>query len=150
LEALSAAILECDKRLAAIGPSQWELPTRADVDLDPVSHCRQQATALTEIFRKPETMEVISDWPLRPGTSGAEMIEFRTLDLVVHTWDLSRAIGANEILPTSLVEEALVCAQTEWGDTQRAGGYWREMTQSRASIEEPPLWVLLRTTGREP
>jgi uncharacterized protein (TIGR03086 family) len=188
LEALDSAIQECDKRLVAIGPSDWDLPTpcdewnvrdlvfhitwgsalyanlatgvkfedlpelpsREDVDLDPVTHCRRQATALTVIFRKPGTMDVISDWPLRPGTTGAELIEFRTLDLVVHTWDLSKAIEAEEILPTPLVESALVCAQTDWGDTHRAGGHWREMTQNPASMDEPPLWLLRRTTGRQP
>ena len=153
MEALNSAIRECDKRLVAIGPSEWdlptpcdewnvgdlvfhmtwgsalyaksrdrikfddlpELPTREDVDLDPVTHCRRQATASTEIFSKPGAMDVISDWPLRPGTTGAELIEFRMLDLVVHTWDLSRAIGADETLPTPLVEEALVCVRNRVG-----------------------------------
>jgi uncharacterized protein (TIGR03086 family) len=188
LEALDSAIQECDRRLALIGPSDWELPTPCDewnvrflvyhicyasalyaqlaagskfedlelplpedVDHDPIAHCRHQATALTEIFRKPGTLEVVaSDWPPKPGATGTQMIEYRTLDLMVHTWDLSRAIGADEMLPTPLVEEGLLCAQTEWADTLRGGGFFREPTKSPTLSDEPPLWQLLRLTGREP
>jgi uncharacterized protein (TIGR03086 family) len=127
-----------------------ELPTRENVDPDPVAHCRQQAAALVQISRKPGTMEVTSDWPFRPGSTGSEMIDFRTLDLVVHTWDLSRAIGADEDLPTLLVEQGLSCAQTEWANTVRAAGNFRDVTTSPTSNKESPLWQLLRITGREP
>jgi uncharacterized protein (TIGR03086 family) len=188
LQALDCAIAECGKRLALIGPSDWdrptpcdqwnvrdlvyhiawgsalyanlvagarredfrELPVREDVDADPVAHCRQQAAALAANVMKPGAMELVSDSSFRPGSTGAELTDFRTLDLMVHTWDLSRAIGADETLPTPLVEHGLISARTEWGDIHRSGGYWREVTTSPTSAEESPLWQLLRATGRKP
>jgi uncharacterized protein (TIGR03086 family) len=126
------------------------LPWREDFDADPVAHCRQEATRIATVFRAPGGMTYVPDWPLRPESTGAEMIDFRTLDLVVHTWDLSRAIGVDETLPTALAEYGLLCATPDWTDKQRAAGGWRDETTSPIPANEPPLWRLLRITGREP
>jgi uncharacterized protein (TIGR03086 family) len=44
--------------------------------------------------------------------NGAQLLEMRLLDVAVHTWDLARAIGADEALDPDVVAFALTLQDT--------------------------------------
>lgn len=72
---------------------------------DPVSQYLDGGAAQVRAFRDaPDPGQLvhhpIGDVPV------AQVLEFRIGDLTIHTWDLARAIGADESLPDSLVERA--------------------------------------------
>ncbi|MEU3458533.1 TIGR03086 family metal-binding protein [Streptomyces sp. NPDC006733] len=53
-------------------------------------------------FRRPGALERLLDYPLGKVT-GAQALAVRSTDSTVHTWDLARAIGADETLDPTLV-----------------------------------------------
>lgn len=73
---------------------------------DPVGAWDRASAAALEAFDRPGALErtvALSYGPTRGSAYCSEL----TTDCVVHTWDLARAIGADERLPDGLVEFAL-------------------------------------------
>jgi uncharacterized protein (TIGR03086 family) len=54
-------------------------------------------------FAQPGALELTVHHPAS-DMSGAQLLGFRTLDLALHTWDLSRSVGLDEQLDPELVE----------------------------------------------
>jgi uncharacterized protein (TIGR03086 family) len=69
---------------------------------NPVEAFTGAVTACAAAFAEPGALQRQLDYPLgRAG--GGQMLSVRTADTVIHTWDLARAIGADETLDGSLV-----------------------------------------------
>jgi len=87
------------------GATAAEFLRMRDVDAlgdDPVAGFDASARACRAAFTAPGALERVLDHPLGrvPGWQG---LAVRTADTVIHTWDLARAIGADEVLDPSLV-----------------------------------------------
>ncbi len=79
LAALTLATAEFERRLAVVTPSRWQAPTPAKSGPCAIS----------------------------PGQiPGQRFAGLRIDDLVVHAWDIARAVGADENLDEELVREA--------------------------------------------
>ncbi|MEU8461208.1 TIGR03086 family metal-binding protein [Streptomyces sp. NPDC029003] len=87
---------------------------------DPVAAWDRASAAALEAFAEPGALErtvALSYGPTRGSAYCSEL----TTDCVVHTWDLARAIGADERLPDGLVEFALKEVMP-YADTLAASG----------------------------
>ena len=59
---------------------------------------------MTSLLAEPMTMVGTVNHPALGELSKVQILDICTNDLLIHTWDLSRAIGAEESLPDHLVE----------------------------------------------
>jgi uncharacterized protein (TIGR03086 family) len=69
----------------------------------PADACRRAADAQAVAFREPGALERIVHHPAF-DMRGARLLDFRIGDMLLHTWDLARGIGADETLDAVLVE----------------------------------------------
>ncbi len=77
--------------------------------------------------------------------SGREFLEFRVFDITLHTWDLARAIGADEELAPDLVDA--VIAIVENGPPGMGFGI---EALGLAPLDASPQARILDMTGRRP
>jgi uncharacterized protein (TIGR03086 family) len=145
--ALDRARAEVERRLDAVGPDQWSLPTpctdwtvrdvarhlvvgnkmaallvtgagrdetlaqlrawhAADGALEPaalVEAFRTTADAQAEALRRPGVLELTVHHPVG-DIPGAQLLRFRVGDMTLHSWDMARAIGADEQLDPELAD----------------------------------------------
>jgi uncharacterized protein (TIGR03086 family) len=76
-----------------------------DVDAlggDPVGAYARSVRDCAEAFGRPGALELTVDYPLG-RISGRQALAVRATDTAIHTWDLARAIGADENLDAGLV-----------------------------------------------
>ncbi|MCJ1681371.1 TIGR03086 family metal-binding protein [Streptomyces sp. APSN-46.1] len=95
--------------LVGEGRTVEEVGDAFDGDLlgdDPVAAWERAATAAQAAFAAPGALERTVQLSYGP-TPGSDYCAELTTDCVVHTWDLSRAIGADDRLPDGLVEFAI-------------------------------------------
>ncbi|HEY3869094.1 MAG TPA: TIGR03086 family metal-binding protein [Actinocrinis sp.] len=90
--------------LAAGGTGAQFLRSRGEDALgsDPVGAYVRSVRQCAEAFAEPGALHRVLDYPLGPVT-GAQALAVRTTDSVIHTWDLARAVGADERLDPGLV-----------------------------------------------
>lgn len=69
---------------------------------DPVGAYRRSVQECAEAFADPGAFQRVLDYPLGKVT-GRQALAVRTTDTVVHTWDLARAVGADDTLDGDLV-----------------------------------------------
>jgi uncharacterized protein (TIGR03086 family) len=69
---------------------------------NPVSAFDASARECASAYREPGALDVVVDHPLGAVT-GRQALAVRTTDTVIHTWDLARAIGADDALKPTLV-----------------------------------------------
>ncbi|GAB3879127.1 TIGR03086 family metal-binding protein [Kibdelosporangium lantanae] len=89
----------------AEGVSAAEFLRHRDEDAlgdDPVAAYREGVRRCAETFDGPGVLSRTFDYPLGRLT-GAQALAVRTTDSVVHTWDLARAVGGDEVLAPDLV-----------------------------------------------
>ena len=72
---------------------------------DPVATFVDGAAAQVQAFRDAPDPDRLVHHPIG-DVPVAQVLEFRIGDLTIHTWDLARAIGADEDLPDDLVTRA--------------------------------------------
>lgn len=121
---------ELRTRLCAIGADDWGLATPCEGWSDEGALGRRCATVIGEI-------------------AGGQLLRFRVLDLVVHSWDLARAIGTNEDLDIALVEHT----RREIEPIAPEMGSMGVFGQGRSGTlpEDAPLQIkLLDASGRRP
>lgn len=70
--------------------------------VDPVGSYVRSVQKCAEAFAEPLALACVLDYPLGK-VPGEQSLAVRTTDTLIHTWDLARAIGADEQLDTSLV-----------------------------------------------
>ncbi|MDT4931225.1 MAG: hypothetical protein QOF92_4092 [Pseudonocardiales bacterium] len=75
-----------------------------------------------------------------------DYIDEMTLDLVVHAWDLGRAIGYDEPLPAEVVEAVYAVAK-DIGDLSRTGVFDKPVD---VPDDAPTIDKLVALTGRDP
>ncbi|WP_037578031.1 TIGR03086 family metal-binding protein [Phaeacidiphilus oryzae] len=70
---------------------------------DPVGAYQRSVGDCAEAFSAPGALDRVLDYPLGEVT-GRQALAVRTADSVVHTWDLARAVGADDRLDGELVD----------------------------------------------
>jgi uncharacterized protein (TIGR03086 family) len=75
-------------------------------DEDPKQAWEQVSQAIDEIAGDPEAVAKEMDGPTGKMPAGEIIASFVTMDLLVHTWDLARTIGADERLDEDSVRQA--------------------------------------------
>lgn len=78
---------------------------------DPVASFVTTAAGLDAALREPGALARTAHHPAGERT-GAQLLEMRVLDVAVHTWDLARAIGADESLDPDVAAFALTLQDT--------------------------------------
>jgi uncharacterized protein (TIGR03086 family) len=73
---------------------------------NPVEDWTHAAALLDAALRTPGAMERVVDYPRGP-LRGRELLENRIVDITIHTWDLARAIEADDTLHERLVWRCL-------------------------------------------
>jgi uncharacterized protein (TIGR03086 family) len=101
---------------------------------DPVASFEQRSQEVVRAFGEPGALLRTVHHPAG-DLSGRELLELRVTEFAVHAWDLSRAIGADEQIDPTLVNEM-----------------WQRMSVAGTSVEdgESQLARLLHLTGRRP
>ena len=101
-----------------------EMPRR-EVDRlgeDPAAAYRHSAKALLEAFSRPGLLAETISGPLGAVT-GAERLDIRLYDLLVHGWDLAKATGQPVALPEDLARRALRFARRQVDAQPRTGRF---------------------------
>jgi uncharacterized protein (TIGR03086 family) len=73
---------------------------------DPRRAWEEASRTIDEITGDPEEVAKEIDGPTGKMPAGQVISQFVTMDLLVHTWDLARAVGANERLDEDAVRRA--------------------------------------------
>jgi uncharacterized protein (TIGR03086 family) len=80
--------------------------TPLGADEDPKGAWAEVRRSIDEMTGDPQMMATEIDGPLGRMPAGQIIGRFVTMDLLVHTWDLARAVGADERLPEDSVRQA--------------------------------------------
>lgn len=78
-------------------------PKALGADEDPREAWDEVTRAMDEITGDPEALAKEIDGPAGKMPAGRIIGQFVTMDLLVHTWDLARAVGADERLDADAV-----------------------------------------------
>ncbi|MFC9787022.1 TIGR03086 family metal-binding protein [Rhodococcus sp. NPDC127528] len=89
-----------DTQTYPLDPVGLTLPPVPDVDSDPVGAWAQTRDAVLDILDDPERAGLEYDGSLGRTSVAATFGSFFCFDLVVHRWDLARATGLDESIPT--------------------------------------------------
>jgi len=81
-------------------------PATLGADEDPRRAWAEASRALDEITGEPQALAKEIDGPVGKMAAGQIIGQFVTMDLLVHTWDLARAVGADERLDEDSVRRA--------------------------------------------
>jgi hypothetical protein len=95
-----------DATVRAVSPDQWEAqsPCEEWTARDLVAHVVENHRGV--ITADPEAAAKEVDGPTGKIPAGQAIGQFMSMDLLVHTWDLARTIGADERLDESSVRLA--------------------------------------------
>ncbi len=115
---------------------------------DPRPTYEQTAAAVRAMVTEPGALERMVEHP-RMTMPGAAMLEFRISDVLVHTWDLARAIGADEDLDPVLVEFSWALTQSR-ADMLAKSGTFGEGPSGDVGPDAPLQARLLDLLGRRP
>jgi uncharacterized protein (TIGR03086 family) len=123
---------------------------------DPLGAYRDSGIALAAAFDQPGVLERTFHGPLGAAT-GAERLNIRLADLLVHGWDLSQATGQPPELPEDLAEEALAFVRAQLLTQPRTGRYGPEQAVGQDAPAIDRLAAFLgrpvatsRPTGSDP
>jgi uncharacterized protein (TIGR03086 family) len=88
---------------------------------DPAAGFRATGARMHEAFLTPGFLDGTVDTPMLGQQPGTTVVHMRINELLIHGWDLARAIGRPPDLPEDLAEGALVLWQTRLADRPREG-----------------------------
>ncbi len=101
------------------------------------------ATRLTE----PDALAATVDVPGLGPLSAEQIVEICANDLLIHTWDLARAIGADEALPADSVSACLAWLRGLPEPVLRSGRYAEaQLIDATADVQT----LMLAFAGRQP
>lgn len=89
---------------------------------DPAAAFRRSAAALRAAAALPGVLERSQATPVGVAT-GADRLQWRVVDLLVHGWDLVQATGVEVELPDHLAEQALPFVRSQLPSQPRAGRF---------------------------
>jgi len=89
---------------------------------DPAGAYRRSAEELHAAAMRPGVLERSQATPLGVAT-GADRLQWRVVDLLVHGWDLVQATGIAIELPDDLVERTLAIVRAELPSQPRGGRF---------------------------
>ena len=115
---------------------------------DPVATYEAGAAAQIAAFEADGALEQVVCHPMM-DMPGSQAIEFRVGDLTLHTWDLARAIGADETLPPELVVEVYE-RMAPMAEVLATIGIFGEGASGSVAEDAALQAKLLDITGRRP
>jgi uncharacterized protein (TIGR03086 family) len=132
------------------GATAAEVDATRTVDhlsVDPVASFVTTAAELNAAFHEPGALARTAHHPVMGERTGAELLAMRVLDVAVHTWDLARAIGADESLDPDVTAFSLSLRDTfeagrESGSFARRPGHTPDHVSAQTR--------LLHLLGRQP
>lgn len=142
----------------AHGGSAAEFARMRSVDAlgdDPVGAFERSVRECADAYRAPGVLEGVLDFPLGPA-AGKQALAVRTADAVIHTWDLARALGTDEMLDPGLVEwidgniDVIYAGLIETPVAERTSNRFFAPAPAAPTAPESPQDRLLRRTGRQP
>jgi uncharacterized protein (TIGR03086 family) len=83
-----------------------EEPEGLGVDEDPTQAWEDVSQAVAAITQDPDVVRKEIDGPVGKMSVGEVIDRFVTMDLLIHTWDLARTVGADEHLDEDAVARA--------------------------------------------
>ena len=91
---------------------------------DPAAAYRSSSGGLADVAGHPEALQRSCAGPLGDNPTGEQLLQLRMADLLVHGWDLHRAIGTAALpVPDDLTERALAFMQTYLSDGMRGAQF---------------------------
>ena len=125
-----------------------ELPVGPSVDTDPAGAWAAVDSGIQAILDDPVMSASEISHP-RTGTHRLDeaIAAFFLGDVVVHTWDLARAVGLDETLDPDVVHDMLV-GMEPLDDVLRASGHYGPKVDVPADADEQTR--LIAFTGRQP
>jgi len=112
---------------------------------DPQAAFDASVTACARAFSTPGALDRTLDYPLGRAP-GSQLLAVRTTDSLIHTWDLARAVGADETLDPGLVAWASASLERTYAGLSGLEAFF--------TPEQPPAGDdqerLLRRLGRTP
>jgi len=115
-------------------------------DADPSESWRRHAAVVTDLLEDPEIGPLEYDGHFGRTTIGATMAGFYGWDLIVHRWDLARALGADEELTEDELDE-IEAALPGFGDALYGPGICAAPVE--VGDDEPRQVRLLARLGRD-
>lgn len=122
--------------------------TDGDYEGDPGQAFEESATAQLSAFSRPGVMERMYEHPMGL-ISGRQIARLRMSDMVVHAWDLARALGLPERLDQVLVTESIAVFE-EVGETFTAAGFFGSGPSGMLAEDSSVQLKLLDMVGRRP
>jgi uncharacterized protein (TIGR03086 family) len=113
---------------------------------DAVASFLVTAAAMTEAFHRAGALTRTVHHPIG-DRNGSELLAMRVLDVAVHSWDLARAIGADEVLNPDVVEFVQAHAPSVEPSRQR-GAFATAVGEATTGASSQDR--LLRQLGRNP
>lgn len=124
-----------------------ELPTGPPVDEDPVGAWAALCDAIQATLEDHETAAWEFDGPTGRATVEQAVDQFVTGDVLVHTWDLARATGLDEVLDAEEVHRMFE-GMEPYDEALRASGHYGPRVEVPADADEQTR--LLAFMGRRP
>ncbi len=137
-----AAELGAGKTIEAVGD-------RLDGDVlgdNPVAEYLVSAEMATSVFRAPGAMEVPCAVSYGP-VPGAIYCGHRTLDVLIHGWDVAKGTGQDTRLPPDLVEAVIEIVEPQAELLVGSGMFASDVTAAAGADRQTYLLAIL---GREP
>jgi uncharacterized protein (TIGR03086 family) len=130
------------------GGSEVDLTISAEVDQDPLAAWTELADGVSNILGDPDLAGSTFAHP-QAGTHrlDAAVDMFITGDVLVHTWDLARATGADDTLDADAVARVLP-GMAAMGDSMVASGHYQPAVELPPGAS--PQSELIAATGRDP
>jgi uncharacterized protein (TIGR03086 family) len=115
---------------------------------DPPGAFERSVAAQAAAFREPGALDRTVHHPAF-DMPGSQLLDFRIGDLLVHTWDLARAIGGDENLDPELVD-AVLASLLPLEAALPASGAFGACASGGLGEHAPSQLRLLDLTGRRP
>ena len=121
---------------------------RGDFAGDPAQAFEVSSTAQLSALRRPGVLETMYEHPMG-FLSGRQIARLRVSDLVVHAWDIARALGLPEELDHLLVMESIAVVE-EFGEKSIAAGLFGSGKGGNLPENSTDQSRLLDMAGRRP
>ncbi|MCU1391636.1 MAG: hypothetical protein JWM34_64 [Ilumatobacteraceae bacterium] len=113
---------------------------------DPAAACADASAAVTSAIAAPGVLDrIVKTW--RGEVTVDDMLGYNVGDTIIHTWDLARAVGADDRLDPDLVEVALA-RLLPVADAMRGPSMFGDLVAVPADAD--PQTRLLALVGRTP